>query len=62
MKRFDICSVSDVEKLIERVSSNESCINNYVITDQLFDVFHDTNSAFRNGVKKSMDICTNTIN
>ncbi|KAG5900694.1 hypothetical protein JTB14_038212 [Gonioctena quinquepunctata] len=38
LKRFDICSVRGVEKLIARVSSGESSIKYNVTNDDMFDI------------------------
>lgn len=42
LKQFDSCSVSRVEKLVARVSANDSTIKYYVKNDEMFDILHET--------------------
>lgn len=55
LKRFDICSVRGIEKLIARVSSGESSIKYYVTNDEMFDILHDAHLAIGHGGKHRME-------
>lgn len=55
LKRFDLCSVSGVEKLIAPLSSSETTIKYYVTNDEMFDILHETHLAVGHGGKHRME-------
>jgi len=55
LKRFDICSIRGIEKLISGVSSGESSIKYYVTNDEMFDILHDAHLAIGHGGKHRME-------
>jgi len=49
LKKYDVITVSDMEKLIVPVSNEGNDLKYYVLTEELFNIIHDTHLTIGHG-------------